>query len=237
VSNQERHREPSLADQVYDRLVQGIMDGQYLLNARLPSEEALSRSVGVSRPVLRAALARLRDDGLVNSRRGSGNYVVRRPDRSVIDFVPLSSISDIQRCYEFRIDIESAAAAWAARKRDSADVERLQIDHEQMQHSYRVGSLGVDEDRRFHLDIARATKNRFYISMMESLAAQIQFGMRLSRSLTLQAAPERNGLVQAEHQAILLAIIAQDADAAAAAMSRHISAARDRMFDGGHATD
>lgn len=236
MSADEDKREPSLADQVYDRLVREILDGVHPVNSRLPSESVLSQSFGVSRPILRAAISRLNDDGLVGSRRGSGHYVIRRPDRSVVDFIPLASITDIQRCYEFRIDIESAAAAWAAQRRDQSDIDRLEEGHKRMAEAYAAKALGVDIDHEFHHNIARATKNAFYISVLESLSSQIQFAMRLSRSLTLQAAPARNELVQAEHRALLDAIIAQDAEAAREAMRKHLTGARNRMFDGGDST-
>lgn len=225
-------REPTLADQVYDQLLADIVEGRYPLQSRLPPEATLAQTCGVSRPVLRTALARLRDDGMIASRRGSGNYVSRRPDRSVMRFVPLGSITDIQRCYEFRADIESAAAGWAAQRRDEADLAALDHAHQHMETTYLQQALGVDADQLLHRSVARATKNPFFVTVLESLAQQITFGMQLSRSLTLQAAPERQALVQAEHRAIIDAIRDQNTDEAAKAMRRHIMGARDRMFVG-----
>ena len=225
-------REPSLADQVYDRLLSDIVEGRYPLQSRLPPEETLALTCGVSRPVLRAALARLRDDGMIASRRGSGNYVARRPDRSVMQFVPLGSITDIQRCYEFRADVEGAAAGWAAQRRDEDDLAALEHAHQRMDASYLQQALGVDADQLLHRAIARATKNPFFLTVLESLSQQITFGMQLSRSLTLQAAPDRQAIVQAEHRAIIDAIRDQNAQAATAAMRKHIMGARDRMFVG-----
>ncbi|CAM3087315.1 FadR/GntR family transcriptional regulator [Paracoccus nototheniae] len=223
---------PSLADQVYDRLLTQIVEEQYPLHSRLPPEQMLAVSCGVSRPVLRAALARLRDDGIITSRRGSGNYVARRPTRQVMSFVPLGSITDIQRCYEFRIDIEGAAAGWAARRRDEADLAALDVAYQRMDQTYQERALGVDADQMLHLAIARATKNAFFQTVLESLAQQIGFGMRLSRSLTLLADPDRQALVQSEHWRVIKAIRDQKPDAAADAMRAHIAAARDRMFEG-----
>jgi len=80
---------------------------------------------------------------------------------------------------------------------------------------------------------ARASGNPFYVTVLESLATQIAFGMTLSRSLTLQGAPDRQAKVEAEHRALIEAIRAADPEAAAAAMRRHVIAARDRMFEGG----
>jgi len=228
----QKEREPSLADQVYERLLTDILNGSYTLQSRLPAEETLAQSLGVSRPVLRTALARLRDDGVIASRRGSGNYVTRRPDSSVMKFVPLGSISDIQRCYEFRADVESAAAAWAARRREDGDLTALEAAHERMDAMFMESELGVDADRALHQAIACATKNPFYMSVLSSLAEPIAFAMRLSRSLTLEATPERQALVQNEHRAIIDAIRDEDPELAAEAMRHHITAARERMFIG-----
>lgn len=230
---QDTRRDPSRADQVHDRLLADIVAGTYPLQSRLPPEEVLAQTCGVSRPVLRMALARLREDGIITSRRGSGNYVTRRPDRAVMDFVPLGSITDIRRCYEFRADVESAAAAWAARRRTEADLDAMEAAQAQLAGSYRQQQLGVEADHQLHLAVARASGNPFYVTVLESLATQIAFGMTLSRSLTLQGAPDRQAKVEAEHRALIEAIRAADPEAAAAAMRRHIIAARDRMFEGG----
>ena len=147
---QDTRRDPSRADQVHDRLLADIVAGTYPLQSRLPPEEVLAQTCGVSRPVLRMALARLREDGIITSRRGSGNYVTRRPDRAVMDFVPLGSITDIRRCYEFRADVESAAAAWAARRRTEADLAAMEAAQAQLAGSYRQQQLGVDADHQLH---------------------------------------------------------------------------------------
>lgn len=69
----ERPRTMLLADVVYDRIRRSITDGEYAEEERLPGENALAERFDVSRPVIRAALKRLRDDGLVVSRQGSGS--------------------------------------------------------------------------------------------------------------------------------------------------------------------
>lgn len=88
-------------------------------------------------------------------------------------------------------------------------------------------------DQLLHVAIAKATKNPFFVAVLESLSTQITFGMQLSRSLTLQAVPDRQAIVQAENRAIIDAIRNQSADAASLAMRRHIMGARDRTFVGG----
>jgi DNA-binding GntR family transcriptional regulator len=68
-------RGATLAEMVYAQMLELIEEGTWTPGVRLPSEAALSRRFGISRPVVRQALARLRESGLVQSRRGSGSYI------------------------------------------------------------------------------------------------------------------------------------------------------------------
>nr|WP_289846673.1 FadR/GntR family transcriptional regulator [Pacificibacter marinus] len=221
-----------MADQVYDKLLVNILEEEYPVHSRLPAEDVLAQGFGVSRPIVRAALSRLRDDGIVQSRRGSGSYILRRPDRQLISFVPLESISDVQRCYEFRIDVEGSAAAWAAKRRDDEDLAAMEHAYTVMEQAYQENELAVDADQMLHLAVARASKNPFFSSVLESLGQQIAFGVKLSRSLTLLDTPARQELVLAEHRAVLEAIRLKQPEVASATMRYHITAAKDRMFVG-----
>ena len=217
---------------IYDGILGSIMSGEFPENARLPSEVELARRFGASRPVVREALARLRDDGLIVSRQGSGSYVTRRPDDAVLRFVPVGSIADIQRCFEFRVGLEGTAAALAAERWDGAQLAEIRAAFEALEMCIRTGQLGVDEDSRFHQAVAQATHNHYYVSVLLSLQAHIALGMNLTRNLSMLRSDNRLRLVQDEHTTILAAIEARDAAAARAAMETHIENARRRMFEG-----
>ncbi|MEZ7881334.1 MAG: GntR family transcriptional regulator, partial [Rhodospirillales bacterium] len=109
-------RDWKLSDQAYERILAKIVDGQFPENSKLPAEIELSKQLEVSRPVLRQALARLRQDEVISSRQGSGSFVMRRPASQMLDFAPVGSIADIQRCFEFRAAVEGAGAALAAER-------------------------------------------------------------------------------------------------------------------------
>jgi DNA-binding FadR family transcriptional regulator len=217
---------------VYDGIVSLIVSGEFAENSRLPSEADLSRRFGASRPVVREALARLRDDGLIVSRQGSGSYVTRRPDDAVLRFVPVGSIADIQRCFEFRVGLEGAAAALAAERWEEADLAEVKRAYDALETCISTGELGVEADARFHEAIAQATHNHYYVSVQRSLHAHIALGMNLTRNLSLLRTKARLRLVQDEHGAIIAAIVARDARRARAAMESHIENARRRMFEG-----
>lgn len=224
--------EAKLSAGIYQRILESIVTGEFAVDARLPSETELARRLGASRPVVREALARLRDDGVIVSRRGSGSYVKRRPDTAVLRFLPVGSIADIQRCFEFRVGLEGAAAALAAARWETSNLAEIKVALAALEDSIRQGRLGTEEDERFHMAVARATHNGYYVSVQASLQPHIVFGMNLTRNLSLLKTVERLRLVQDEHIAIVAAIEARNGAGARAAMEAHIENARHRMFEG-----
>lgn len=207
--------------------------GTFAVGARLPTEMELAQRLDVSRPVVREALRRLRDDGLLASRQGSGSVVVRRPDRAISGFAPINSIADIQRCFLFRHALEGEAAALAARNHDAAAIGRLRRALEALELASAQHRIGTDEDFAFHYAVAEATGNHFFMSTLTAIREQIATGIDVNRNLTLTQSRERDVTVQNEHQAIYTAIAARDEAGAWRAMRDHIEKARHRMFEGG----
>ena len=225
-------REPKLSHQIYERIFELIVSGEYPERSRLPSEFELSRRFGASRPIVREALARLRDDGLIVSRQGSGSYVQRRPDAAVLRFVPVGSVADIQRCFEFRVGIEGAAAALAALRWEEEDLAEIRAALQDLDDCIREGRLGVEADARFHRAIAEATHNPFHVSVQRSLEPHVAFGMNLARNLSLLRPAARLRIVQNVHEVIVAAIEARDTARAQKAMETHVENARRRVFEG-----
>jgi len=225
------HRQATgLVDRVYRDILGQIMDGELSVGDRLPTEQSLTERFTASRPTIREALSRLRADGIITSRQGSGTFVTQRPDPDLPRFTPLETISDIQRCYEFRIVTESGAAALAATMAEEADLADIERRYAQLDAVIAEQALGVQEDFDFHLAIARASKNQFFVSVIASMQQQVLFSMNLMRNLSLVKSTERQKLVQTEHQAVVRALRSRDSQAAAQAMRQHLENARDRMF-------
>jgi GntR family transcriptional repressor for pyruvate dehydrogenase complex len=224
--------EPKRSDGIYESVFELIVSGDYPEHSRLPSEAELSRRFGASRPVVREALGRLRADGLIASRQGSGSYVKRRPDSAVLRFVPVASVADIQRCYEFRVGLEGAAASLAAERWQDEDLAEIQAALSDLEVCIRENRLGVEADARFHLAVARATHNSYHLSVQQTLAGHIAVGMNLARNLSLLRPAARMRIVQDEHEVIVEALAARDPARARQAMERHIANARQRIFEG-----
>ncbi|MCZ2720134.1 FadR/GntR family transcriptional regulator [Marinomonas sp. 15G1-11] len=231
VSTQ-KNAQQSLGAMVYEQILAVIMDGTYELNTKLPSEAQLCKEFNVSRPILREALARLREDEVITSRRGSGSYVIKKPDSAVLQFSPISSIADIQRCFEFRSNLEAEAAALAAERRTDKQLAAIVSAYENMNDANASNKLATDEDFAFHLAITDAANNHFYRNVLELLEKSIKGGINITRNLSLLHPESRLQLVQEEHQIIVLAITEGDSAAARSAMKNHLNNARIRMFEG-----
>lgn len=220
-----------LADVVHDRIRRAIVDGQHAHGARLPGENDLARQFEVSRPVIRAALKRLRTEGLIMSRQGSGSFVVAPGERKTLSFQPVETIADLQRCYEFRLTIEPAAAAMAATRRSDAQLAEIAKFLAQMRDATERRSHREDADFSFHLAITAAANNQYFETSMRALKDHIAVGMKF-HGLSLQSV--RGGLdhVLEEHAAIHEAIRLGQAEVAREAMLMHVTGSRDRLFEG-----
>ncbi|MGD9740996.1 MAG: FadR/GntR family transcriptional regulator [Dongiaceae bacterium] len=223
-------RHVRLSDQVYEHVFRQIASGQLAIGGRLPTEAQLCDTFDVSRPVVRDALARLRADGLISSRQGSGSYVERRPDRDFLRFAPSGNIADLLRCFEFRIGFEGDSAFFAAERRTAEHLATIRRALDELAEANRNGALGQKADLAFHMAIAAASGNYFYVRTMQMVERYMEFGMRLARSISVIRGAERLDLVQREHMAIYDAIRIGDGQAARAAVQLHIASARARIL-------
>lgn len=223
------YKSPGMPGRVYSDILSRIIEGEYREGDRLPSEHTLAERFETSRPTVREALAQLRADGIIATRQGSGTTVRRRPDPALRRFAPLESLSDIRRCYEFRLMTEVGGAALAAQKADEADLDAIQRAWETLQQVVRSEGIGAHDDFAFHLAVARASKNQFFITALSFIHEQVEVSMSLSRKLSLVKSIERQQCVQQEHLAVLEAIRRRDSRGAEQAMRVHLGNAMERM--------
>ena len=222
-----------LAEKVYHALHARILNGDYPANEKLPPEMQLSEEFGVSRPVLRAALERLREDGMVQSRQGAGSFVRAVPASVPLGFARVETLADIQRCYEFRINLETEAAALAAERRN--DTALAEIDRALDLLRDATGSLQhrEDADFMFHGAIAKASNNQYFEATFRALREHVNVGMKLHGESLMTDGRKGLEAVLQEHAGIFAAIRAGDAEGARAGMRAHLEHSRDRLFGGG----
>lgn len=225
-----RKRE-TLADQIYGRVLELIASGQLAEGDKLPSEHQISQRFSVSRPVVREALARLRDDGIIVARHGVGSFVRRRPPQGLIDFAGADDVAGLMRCIEARLAVEPAAARFAALRANPGDLTRIDEALARLEAGMRARQPQREADFAFHMAIATASGNEVFGQMLSTTRALMLNGIGVAQSLTREGTDERIEVVIAEHRQIAEAIRARDAEGAALLMSYHLMQARQRVTD------
>lgn len=219
----------ALTDSVAEQLLEKIQGGVFARGAKLPTEAVLSEEFGVSRTVIREAIARLKYEGLVESRQGSGVFV-KAAGIEPLDFegLPAAGRNALIQITEVRRALETEVAELAARRRSEEDMQRIHDAESALAEAVRLGRDGVEEDMAFHRAIAQASGNPFLISTLDYLSQFLRGAMRITRAN--EARREDFGkAVEREHHSIVLAIEAGDPKAARKAAATHMGNAIDRI--------
>lgn len=222
----------TLADQLYRQLHEQIAEGRLKEGDRLPSENALSARFGVSRPIVRAAILRLRLEGLLRARQGSGTYVTHRPPPLPGTVRPSpEQIATFLGCVEVRLPIEAAAARLAALRRTPEQLADIEAEHEDYRRRMEAGELLYGSDLAFHLAIAEASGNPRFADVLRYVEDPLTGSRSLSLSLALPRGRENRLLAWREHDHVVEAIRAGDGEAAQVAMQFHINQICRRLIE------
>jgi DNA-binding FadR family transcriptional regulator len=225
-------RRLSFADQVHAQLMRLIQRGEFPVNVRLPPEQDLAQRFGVSRPVIRQALRRLADEGIVETRKGSGSVVRVGQSALQTGFPILRSVADVEQFYEFRIDVEGRAAALAAIRHSAEQLREIEAAVGASKAAIDAGNLRVAADLNFsfHRAIAAASGNRFHQAAVELLPNAIGHVGYEFRIGTSDEELGRSRVILAEHTNILNAIASRDAALSASLMVEHITSAQVYLY-------
>ncbi|MFN7025715.1 MAG: FadR/GntR family transcriptional regulator [Pseudorhizobium sp.] len=219
----------SLADLVFERMYRAIKSGAYQPDERLPTEHDLAIEFEVSRPIIREALRRLREQGLIYSRRGAGSFVRALGMKQPLGFGQLENVADLLNCYEFRLTLEPAAAEAAAMRHTPAALSSIREALELMRDATNRQAHREDADFQFHAAIARAANNAYFSTAMEALKDHIAVGMRF-HGISVKRDTAGLSRVFAEHEAIAAAIAEGEGTRARELMHAHLTGSRARLF-------
>ena len=219
----------ALSDQVASAISAEIHASRLVEGDKLPTEAMLVKQFAVSRTVVREAVSRLKSLGLVESRQGSGAFV-KSPGFSPLQFDSglAASRDAVIQMVEVRRALEAEVAALAAQRRNPADIKRIQRAADALEHAVKSGGDGVDEDVALHRAVADAAQNKFLISTLDYLRQFLHGATRVTRANEARRSDFARQ-VQAEHQAIISAIVGGDAVKARKSATRHMDNAIKRI--------
>lgn len=220
----------TLTEQVARQIATDIADGVHAVGAKLPPGRILAEQYGVSAAVIREVTERLRAQGLIQSRQGSGSTVTSRT--GVQGFQVSTGIAvdrdKLAGVYELRMELEGGAAALAAVRRNAADLSAMAQALADLEAHLDHPEQGVEHDIAFHVAIAAATHNSAYQDLLHYLNLQLRLAVSTARSNSLL----QEGLTAAVHQehvAVFEAIRARHPERARQAAVRHLQQAASRL--------
>jgi len=202
-----------VVDDAYESLRAAIVSGELMPNERLVEAELVS-SLGVRRTAVRAALARLAHEGLVEHERNRGAKVRLIGEREAVEIL------------ETRAVLEGLIARKAAERATAEDVEELRDILGEMRARLDAEDLigSSQPNIRLHAAILRIADHPTAERVVSTLNSQL---VRFQYRTILQ--PGRPEQSFAEHEAIVAAIVSGDPDAAESAMLAHLSQVADTL--------
>lgn len=183
--------------------------------SRLPAERELMLALGVGRSTIREVIRKFQALGVIDSRKGSGNYLIK-PISGATVHMPISIEAESLRdallmTLEVRRGIEVEASMAAARRRTDADIETMRLRLEEMERVHLAEGTSGKADLAFHLSIYDATHN----SLFKQLLEQMREGFERFWSKPFDR-PDFASRSFPFHRTLFNAIVASDASAARA---------------------
>lgn len=224
-------RKPKLAEMVVDALRKRIGAGEFGKGGKLPTESQLTVHFGVSRTVVREAIAALSADGLVQARQGAGVFVMGGASAAFSNIAGERSnkISVALNVLEVRMGIEIESAGLAAQRHSTSQVAAIHEAWNEFGRLLKQGTPTGKTDFAFHRAVAAATNNPFYLEVLDALGSRtIPCDVASPWGTESVLTYEYQVGLHEEHRRILNAISARDADGAREAMRDHLSRSQDR---------
>jgi DNA-binding FadR family transcriptional regulator len=223
------NRGPHLSTLVASSISREIAQGRLKPGDQLPTEQALSQTFGVSRNVVREAIARLRSEGRVWSQQGRGAFVADVQNTTVltIDHDSLNDADAFKNLFEIRGILEVEIAAIAARRRTEADIAAMTQALATMAAAPYGSVTWLRTDLEFHRTVAGATQNAYMAPFLMFASERVRDSILASGHQ--QRSDDLASITLGEHQRILDAIASGDADGARLAMAEHLAGAARRV--------
>lgn len=201
------------ARQVTEAVMAYVQQANLKAGDRLPAERELMAALSVGRSTIREAIRHFQALGVIETRRGSGTYLLK-PVSSATIHMPLSldaaHLRDaLLQTLEVRRGIETEASMVAARRRTYDDLRVIEARLEEMERVHHLKGTSGPEDLAFHLAIYDATHNPLFRQLLEQIRGAFE--------RFWEQPFDRHDFARRSfpfHRKLFDAIAAQDADAA-----------------------
>lgn len=215
----------SLSRHIAGDLLARIGGGEFAPGDKLPVEIDLMAEYSVGRNTVREAVQQLVALEMIDVRPRRGATVLATSARRAIPMDTLSALlpSDVtEDLYEMRLVLETEGAALAAKRATQNDLREIRYHHANYEQEMLAGRGPWEPDLKFHEALARASHNSV-LPLMLGAAAELLVRDRQANAAVL--GPDTSADAYREHDAVLRAVVAGDADLARQKMAEHINTA------------
>jgi len=220
-----------LSDRVAQQIERMIIDEGLKPGVKLESGRDLGQRFGVSRTVIRDALAALQQRGLIEQRPGVGVFVCDGSGSAVAtlfgQMLRLDSIS-LQELVDARLLIEVHNAELTALNASEADIARLNQLVDAME-TARNGRRFIEADVEFHVALAAAAGNRVLSAVLQGLHPVLIDAMTIGLAIE-----EARPAAVIDHRELIDLIVRRDATAAGRSMATHLKRTRSELEQAGY---
>ncbi len=221
-------RKNDVSTQVYDQMREMILRNVWKPGDRLPSENELAESFGVSRVTIRQALLKMNTFGLIRTRQGEGSFVQEMGvGIKLNELVPSIYLSEnaVRDVWEFRMMTEVETVALATKRATAEDIRELWESYERLKDQRDDLEDYINNDFRFHRMLTTIVGNQLVTQLHYLLRDILKETMR---KITLKIGRD-NGIEY--HRRIIEAIEARDAEKARKLMNDHLAESL-KLFEG-----
>lgn len=221
-------KKTKIYEEIVAKVKEMIADNRLKSGEKLPGERELAEVFQVSRSSVREALRSLETHGYLESRQGDGTYIARQPVDSLVS--PLASVILTEKdgqmeLFEMRRMIEPHVAYLAAERATPEEIDMMEEALELQEEEIAQGETGTEIDKTFHYLMAKATKNKVFIRIADSIMDLLAESR--DRYLQVEGRPEKS---IARHRQLLEAIKEGNPERAAEIMREHLVDIENSLF-------
>lgn len=216
----------NITDQIVRYFKDQITSGAWKVGEKIPSENQLTQTLGVSRASIRTAIQQLVGIGVLVSQHGKGTYLMddQVDERaSLAGKITAEDCKDTEKVLEFRRIVESEACFLAAKHLTDEQIDALQHDLNQMVANKKNLDQFVSADIHFHELICKASQN----PLLEKSMSRIFEELKRSHDRTYHLSGSKDGIYF--HRLILDALRKGDGERARECMYEHMQMGIDQL--------
>ena len=219
-----------LSEQTADRLYEWIVEERrYPPGSKLPNENELSGSMGVSRTTLREAISFLVAQGVLDIRRGKGTFVADALPNPGMDLTALAGVRSRVRAkdlFEMRLIFEPATVALACLRASDEELEQIRRKAQRVERIAAEGGNWPLADQEFHWAIIKASHNEYMRRLYPIINSAVDEILQISPSRQ-----QMQDIALGDNRTILAFLLKRDEEGARCAMSIHMKHLINTLLD------